>query len=175
MLSDESAAVLPETGKSEDRLCSVASRPLSIADARTLVEKLAQSEPWKNIAGLEQGMEAHPASFREIPTEHTFTPGLYQRHVFMKAGDLLVTRIHLTEHPFLVLVGRFLVWTEEDGVVEISAPFRGITKPGTRRVIYVIEGTIFTTTHANPTNESDPEKIMAEITYNNRELREKVA
>ena len=83
----------------------------------------------------------------DTPVKHIFTPGLYAREIFMPAGALVVSKIHKTEHPYVVSRGRVSVWTEEDGVVEVSAPFTGITKPGTRRVLYVHEDCVWTTFH----------------------------
>lgn len=148
--------------------------PLPIADARLLVEWMAQSEAWKKIDALEQEMEQHPDAFFELPTEHVFTDGIYQRKVLMSAGRFITTRIHLTDHPFAILAGRLLVWTDEAGVVEMVAPYTGITKAGTRRLLYILEDCQWMTTHANPDNETDPDRIVERCTYNNRLLREKI-
>ncbi len=144
---------------------------ISIAEAKVMVENLARSESWKKIDDLEQQLEQHPDSFNELVTHHIFTPGIYVREVLMKKNDFITTRIHLTEHPFIISMGRVLIWTDEQGVVELGAPYTGITKPGTRRMIFMLEDTIWSTVHANPDNETDPEKIMDKITYNNRALR----
>jgi len=85
----------------------------------------------------------------ECPLKHIFTPGLYIREIFMPAGTLLTSKIHKTEHPFVVSKGKLNVLL--DGKMEfIEAPYRGVTKPGTRRVLYIIEDTIWTTFHPLP-------------------------
>jgi hypothetical protein len=53
------------------------------------------------------------------------------------------------------------VFSENDGLQMIEAPFTGITKPGTRRVLLIVEDTIWTTFH--PTQETDLAKIEADI------------
>jgi hypothetical protein len=85
----------------------------------------------------------------ECPLKHSFTPGLYIREIFMPAGTLLTSKIHKTEHPFIVSKGKLNVFL--DGEMQyIEAPYRGVTKPGTRRVIYILESTIWTTFHPLP-------------------------
>lgn len=93
----------------------------------------------------------------EPPLRHLFTPGLYTREIFLPAGSIAVTKIHKTEHPFVISLGSVTVWTKEDGVVTLRAPHTGVTKPGTHRAILVHEDTIWSTFH--PTPETDLEKI----------------
>ena len=85
---------------------------------------------------------------KEYPLTHRFTPGLYSRQILMKRGTSIITRIHRTEHQFIISQGRCLIWTEGKGWEEFSAPYHGITKVGTQRALSIIEDTIFTTFHA---------------------------
>ncbi len=96
----------------------------------------------------------------DLPVTHRFTPGLYIREIFMPKGSLVISKIHKTEHPYVVSKGSANVWTEE-GVQRISAPFTGITKPGTRRVLLITEDCIWTTFH--PTVETDVDAIERAI------------
>lgn len=89
----------------------------------------------------------------ECPITHFFTPGLYTRQCFVPKGSVIISKIHKTEHPFVISKGEISVWIEGTGVVKFTAPFTGITKPGTRRVLYAHEDTIWTTFH--PTDETD--------------------
>lgn len=93
----------------------------------------------------------------ECPLTHIFTPGLYARQIFMPAGSLIVSKIHKTEHPFIVSKGSVSVWIEDGEEIFIEAPHTGITKPGTRRVLYIHENCTWTTFHANPDNENEIE------------------
>jgi hypothetical protein len=104
-----------------------------------------------------------------LPVTHRFTPGLYIREIFMPASvppieTVVTSRIHLTEHPFTISKGRLKVWQEESGWVTLEAPYTGITKAGTRRILIILEDTIWTTYHLNPTDEIDPDKILDLIT-----------
>lgn len=111
------------------------------------------------IDELEQVMMRFAAA--ECPLRHSFTPGLYSRTIKMPAGSIITSKIHRTEHPYIVSVGRCSVWIEGEGWVEIVAPYHGITKPGTRRVLVIHEDTVWTTFH--PTHLTDLEAIEDEI------------
>jgi len=97
----------------------------------------------------------------EFPLTHRFTPGLYSRQILMPAGSLVASRIHKTEHPYVISKGDISVWTREDGLVRLKAPHTGITRPGTRRILFAHEDTVWTTFHA--TGETDPETIINTI------------
>ncbi len=92
------------------------------------------------------------------PLKHTFTDGLYIREMRAPRGMLNVSKLHKTEHPYFILKGDVSILTET-GVIRIKAPYAGITKAGTKRIVYFHEDTVWITVHANPTNETDLEKI----------------
>ena len=98
----------------------------------------------------------------ECPLVHRFTPGLYTREIFMPKGTLIISRVHKTEHPFAVLAGRATVWAEDGGVVTVEAGHLGITQPGTRRMLYILEDCRWATFH--PTTETDLAKLQDELT-----------
>ncbi len=83
----------------------------------------------------------------DIPVTHLFCHGMYVRSVTCPAGSLITTKIHKTEHPFTVSKGKVEVMNEKGIWIEISAPFTGITKKGTRRVVKVLEDCVWTTYH----------------------------
>ena len=86
-------------------------------------------------------------------TLHTFTPGLYGRTCVIPQGTILTSKIHKTEHQFVILKGEISVWTKEMGVATYRAPYHGITKPDTRRVLFSHSDTVWVTFH--PTEETD--------------------
>lgn len=94
-------------------------------------------------------------------TTHRFAPGIYIRQLFIPFGTLLTGRIHLTEHPYVISQGDISVWTKETGTLRLKAPYTGFTLPGTRRLGYAHEDTIWTSFHA--TTETDVDKIEAAI------------
>ncbi len=116
---------------------------------------------WARLDRLESDMLTMPQM--ECPVEHRFTPGMYIRQIFMPAGALVVSKIHKTEHPFVISMGDVSVWTHEDGVVRCTAPYTGITKPGTRRLLYMHLDTLWTTFHV--TDLTDVDEIEREIIW----------
>lgn len=147
------------------------------ADVAAMVERMAgecavaqrvDSESWKRINEAEVKMAQLPQQL--CPLLHVFTPGLYTRQILMPAGTLLTSRIHLFEHPYIISAGVVSVWDLETGWQTFRAPHIGVTKPGTRRVLYIHEDCIWTTSHLNPDNETDPQKIVERVTYDHMQL-----
>lgn len=97
----------------------------------------------------------------ECPLVHRFTPGLYSRQIFVPASTLTVTKVHGTEHQFVISQGDISIWVDGVGVKRFSAPYHGITKAGTRRLIMHHTDVILTTFH--PTDETDPDVIEDQI------------
>lgn len=97
----------------------------------------------------------------ECTWQHRFTPGLYTRTITMPAGALITSKIHKTEHPFTVHSGRVRVWDRVHGVQELTAGHLGITQPGTRRVLFCLEETIWSTFH--PTDKTTVDEVEADI------------
>jgi len=89
----------------------------------------------------------------DFPVVHHFTPGLYCREIHMPAGGVLTSKIHKTEHPFVVSKGHCIVYLNRDEWEDIRAPHFGVTKPGTRRLLFILEDTVWTTFH--PTDLTD--------------------
>jgi hypothetical protein len=116
---------------------------------------------------IEQEMAKHPQV--RLPLRHLFTPGLYIRECFLPAGTRLTSKIHMSEHPFVISMGRVTVWSGIEGEEPqvFGAPYTGVTKPGTRRVIHAHEDTIWSTFH--PTNETDVAKIERELIFKHDE------
>jgi hypothetical protein len=100
---------------------------------------------------------------QECPLKHTFPEGMYVREIFMPAGSIVTSRIHKFDNPFFITKGRVTVISENEGLVTYVAPYSGITKPGTRRVLFIHEDTTWTTVHLNPSNKTDHEDILNDI------------
>ena len=104
-------------------------------------------------------------------TTHMFTDGMYIREIFMPAGSLITSKVHKTEHPYIVSYGKVAVSIDGNEWIEITAPYTNITNPGTRRVLYILEDCIWTTFHRvddmkseyNDLNDDEKENIVKEI------------
>lgn len=113
----------------------------------------------EQIQRLEDEMRALGAPIA-IQTTHYFADGLYAREIFIPKGCLLTGRVHRAEHLNIVSSGRITVWTEQ-GMKEVSAPFTMVSQPGTKRVGYAHEDTVWTTVHA--TRETDIETLELQL------------
>lgn len=103
------------------------------------------------------------------PTKSLFTPGMYIRNVLIPRNTFLTTEIHKTEHPFALMSGSVSVYNvDTDEVERIEAPYIGITTPGTRRVAYAHEDSIWVTFHA--TDLTDVEEIAKNILVDRPEV-----
>lgn len=122
------------------------------------------------------GFEALRQSAKELPQvecplEHTFTKGLYTRQITMPAGAAVVSKIHKTQHPYVILKGVVDVYRKGDReFTRLKAGHRGITEPGTERLLLVHEETVWVTFHPNPTDEQDLEKLEEFIIQKSPEL-----
>lgn len=105
-----------------------------------------------------------PEYLQVSPLKHSFADGMYVREIFLPKGMFYVTKIHKKLHPYFIMRGKVEVLTEE-GMVRLEAPYQGLTKPGTKRLIYVLEDTVWITVHA--THETDIEKIEEEMIAKN--------
>jgi hypothetical protein len=81
------------------------------------------------------------------PLVHRFTKGMYIREIFMEAGSLITSKIHNTNHPFVISKGIVNVVIDNGEWVELAAPHTGITLEGTRRVLYIVADCVWTTFH----------------------------
>jgi hypothetical protein len=99
----------------------------------------------------------------QCPLRHWFPDGMYVREITMPAGTIVTSRRHKLEHPFSISRGTVSVISDSERVT-YSAPYSGITPAGTRRMLLTHTDTVWTTTHLNPTNEKDPDKLVEMLT-----------
>jgi len=97
-----------------------------------------------------------------FPLKHTFADGIYVRQMSMNADTVVVGAIHKHLHVWFLLTGNISVVTE-DGLEDYVAPCYVVATPGTKRVIYANEDSIFVNIHKNPTNSQDIEFLEKEI------------
>lgn len=119
-------------------------------------EKITDLHEQMVEGGAMVGKELHKAN----PTKHSFAGGCYVREIYNPPNLLIMTKIHKVDHPFFLMSGKMSVLTEE-GMITIEAPHHGITKAGTKRVIYTHEPCVFVTVHA--TDKTTPEEVEEEV------------
>ena len=93
--------------------------------------------------------------------EHQFAPGVYMRTLKISKGTLIVGKIHKHQHPNILSKGEVLVLTEGGGLEHLIGPVQMISPAGTKRAVYALEDTVWTTIHL--TDETDLEKIEAHV------------
>lgn len=107
---------------------------------------------------ISEGLDVGHAS---CPVKHHFAPGSYGREMTLPAGLVVVGKIHKHAHINVISKGRVQVFTEQEGVLELAAPCTFVSSPGTKRVVYVLEETVWTTVHV--TDKTDLAEIEREV------------
>ena len=100
------------------------------------------------------------AELIDVPVEHHFAPGVYMRQMNAKAGTLVVSKMHRTEHMNILLTGSLTVATE-DGIELLKAPLVIKSMPGTKRIGYFHEDSSWITVH--PTRTTDLDLIEQQV------------
>ncbi len=104
----------------------------------------------EQIDELEAVMQKHDQVVCEL--KHRFVKGLYIRKIYMpvlldKKMTLVTSLIHVTNHPYFILRGKVLVFSDNDGGQFLQAGDWGITRPATRRVLRIWEDCVWVTCH----------------------------
>ena len=80
----------------------------------------------------------------------------------MKSDSMVIGAIHNHLHAWFLLTGHLMVVTE-DTTEEFIAPCYVLATPGSKRVIYAMEDSIFVNIHKNPNNIKDIKELEDEI------------
>lgn len=118
---------------------------------------------------LESGIDHGEISEGEAPTTHYFAPKVYLRQMDAKAGTLVVSKMHRTEHMNILLKGSLTIVTE-NGIELLKAPMIIKSLPGTKRIGYFHEDSSWVTIH--PTSQTDLEEIEKEVIVPEKEIDE---
>ena len=124
-----------------------------------------QQEPYIEAAlglqeQLEKGIESGDMQSAEINVVDYFAPGVYMRQMNAKAGTLMVSKMHRTEHMNILLTGSLTVATE-NGIELLTAPLVIKSMPGTKRIGYFHEDSSWITVH--PTRTTDLDLIEQQV------------
>lgn len=132
-----------------------------------LEDYLVTNADGKNIEGT--GDEVlHSENF---PLKHTFVDGVYVREMKFKKDSAVVGAIHKHLHVWFLLYGHLFIATE-GSQEEYIAPCYVVAEPGSKRVIYAAEDSLFVNIHANPKNITDIEELeeqLVSLTYKDYE------
>lgn len=97
------------------------------------------------------------------PLTHHFAPGVYGRELALKAGSLVVGKIHKHAHLVVLLQGALRLFTEAGGLQEVQAPRVMLSPPGVKRAALVLEDTRWLTIHPNVGDTQDLAALEEEI------------
>ncbi len=127
-------------------------RYFGLDPARTFTyEELCEAE--KRMAELPEQIDL------DEDTDHHHAPGVYARELHIPAGCVLSGKTHATEH-LNVMCGDITVVTQ-DGWKRLTGWHVIKSKPGTMRLGFAHQGTMWITIH--PTDETDLKKLEAEL------------
>ena len=118
------------------------------------------------VRDVQQQLYSSPDQI-EVPIQHHFAPGVYMRQMDAKAGTLVVSKMHRTEHMNILLSGSLTVATE-NGIELLKAPVVLKSMPGTKRIGYFHEDSSWITVH--PTDETDLELIEQQVIVPDEEI-----
>jgi hypothetical protein len=125
---------------------------------------LSTKEYQKKITEIDKMLAKIPgAKFGDYTNlRHEFEGGMYRRTIYMRKGDVLTSKIHKHDHFFVIVKGKLIV-LDEKGEHLITAPYHGITKSGTKRLLMILEDTVWTTYHLNPKGLTNPDDLEDDI------------
>jgi hypothetical protein len=117
------------------------------ANARALVDRL-QAE----VSKLPQ---------YEPKTSHYFHGGMYCREVYRDGGVLVVGKVHLKEHFYVIASGTVQITDGSGPAQEFTGPKVIESLPGTKRAVYSVTPTTCLTFHR--TDANNPEDAETEL------------
>lgn len=115
---------------------------------------LAPMEFRRGVLYLQEELKQYPQI--DPPLKHHFAEGSYAREMMIPAGSMIIGKIHRHAHVNVISKGRIYVATEF-GCEILEAPHTFVSKPGTKRAVYAITDTVWTTIHV--TDETDLSKV----------------
>lgn len=118
---------------------------------------------------FERMMRENPASIPgdhpSLPIRNIFSNGIYVREIRIPAGMFVMGRIHRHEHPNILVQGIVICMTEE-GVQRLEAPMHMLSPAGTKRFLYTLTDTIWTTIHrCDATTQKEAEEFCVTDNY----------
>lgn len=133
---------------------------ISLVDSRVEHGDIDSLQTRQSIEVIEAELLRHPQV--SIPVRHRFSDGMYAREITIPAGTLMTGRVHKHEHLSVMISGDMTVMTP-DGMRRISGYNLMVAPPGTKRIGYAHQETVWLTVHR--TEVVDPvgiEEILCE-------------
>lgn len=96
----------------------------------------------------------------DIPIKNHFSKNVYAREMTVPKGTMLIGKIHKFENLNIMSKGEVSV-ISIDGCFRVKAPFTIVGSPGSKRLFYMHEDTVWTTIHG--TDKTDVDEIEEEF------------
>ena len=107
-----------------------------------------------------------------VSLKHSFADQVYIRQMDMSEDTMVIGAIHKDLHVWFLLTGNLTIATK-NGVEDYIAPCYVVAEPGTQRVIYANEDSIFVNIHKNPSNTKNIGELEKELVAMSKEEYEK--
>ena len=135
-------------------------------ELKTLDKDSIRHKAYALQVALGRGIADKSLQEAEVKLTHTFAPGVYMRTAFVKAGAVIVGKIHKHQHGNILASGRATVVTEGGGTQHIEGFLPMVSEAGTKRVVYAHTDLVWTTIHlTNSTDLAEIEKELIAETY----------
>lgn len=105
-----------------------------------------------------------------MPVQNHFAPHVYVREIFMPAGTLVVGKMHRTEHFNIITTGVVRLLNDDGSTSEVIAGDIFTSKPGVKKVLYIVEDTKWVTVH--PTESTDMQVLEKELIVPEEDIRD---
>ena len=120
----------------------------------------------EQIASFIADLLAAATDHIEFEVKHSFAPGLYIREMFIPKGSVIVGRVHREECVNICPMGDIDI-VSEAGDMRVVAPFTAVSAPGTQKLGFAHEDTIWVNVFR--TDETDIERLEAGLSYTDAE------
>tara|TARA_R110000822_G_scaffold12954_7_gene46586 strand:+ start:942 stop:1388 length:447 start_codon:yes stop_codon:yes gene_type:complete len=98
----------------------------------------------------------------EIPIKHEFADQIYLRQMTMEKDQIVIGAIHNHSHVWFLMKGKITV-NDNGEVIDHVAPCYMVSEPGSKRIIYAHEHSIFVNIHKNPSNTRNIKELEKEL------------
>jgi quercetin dioxygenase-like cupin family protein len=149
----ETSKFKPQMNTDETQILNASTQSLVTTDRIAICNPQSAID---SIQAVESAMLKMPQA--DCPVTNVFAPGIYWREIEIPAGAIALGHKHKTEHVNVLLAGRVRVLCDGQ-VTELVAPQVFVSPPGVRKLLYAVERTRWANIHANPTDETDMEKL----------------
>lgn len=120
----------------------------------------------EQIASFIADLLASTPDHMELPVKHSFAPGMYIREMFIPKGTVIVGKVHRAECINICPMGDIDIVTEA-GDMRVTAPFNAVSAPGTQKIGFAREDTIWI--NVFHTDETDIDTLERELAYSDAE------